>query len=263
MRISKTLLWIYSGITLIILLLISLYYKNIFNFMLERSTTLDLWSGIGLGMALGIGISVITINILRYDLWQKNEYWIMHVTLLMWEGLVLGYTLFYMFPHIKDNVINNHDHFQPDKMWPAFCTDFYNNWHVYAFFIFVICVWILLLVKHERKENKQNHDTDPIEAIKEESKRIPILMIFFSGLCLIFIMLLSLLKIIVKQDDNAYYFFNFGSIEKYEPFSNNPFFKNPFTPSLIIAAFGTIFVILIIYWIVNHKKRILVKQPHK
>ncbi len=156
MKKIEILSYIIIGVTIITGIVTSILY-----YLIGFSKELLWIPGLLIGMGLGVGIGWLIIVIRRTKRWQDNARWIKHIILRIWEGVILSFTIFYMFPHFLNYVINNvHNIFQASSIWGAFYDDINKYWYIYTLFFFILWVWILLLVRYEHDTNKREKQSE-------------------------------------------------------------------------------------------------------
>ncbi|MBN1693246.1 MAG: hypothetical protein JW845_06810 [Dehalococcoidales bacterium] len=208
----------FIGGTVIALILLVAY--NVFGVFDDPPNYTQLSIGLFSGLFLGVGI----IGLLRTHWWQVNSRSIVRIILLGWQAFILAYTIFYMFPHIHREVFKvgapeSLKFFQNFYIGEAFCTDFKDNWQVYALFLFAIIVWLLLILPYQLRKNR-------FEKFYDKNK-IPSYFLAFTVLCIIILLLLKFIKI------DSYYFFDRNTGEPHT-------YDNPFIFYFLIGMFGVI-----------------------
>ena len=138
------------GGTLFALILIINYNVNPYFF--DYSTNIQLSWGLLSGIGLGVGIGGLVVIIRRCKSWQKYSIRIKHYILIIWEGVLLSFSIFITFPHFLKNVLTGLDYFDLEHIWEKFVPDITKYWYIYAFPLFILFVWILLRLSYEREK---------------------------------------------------------------------------------------------------------------
>jgi hypothetical protein len=75
----------------------------------------------------------------------------------IWEAIFLSFSVFFMFPHILREVINNTDYGTLGEMWANFCTDIGGYWYLYLIFFISLIVWLVfkIWILYEAKKREE------------------------------------------------------------------------------------------------------------
>ena len=210
MRRDTAWLFVFMGMLFALLLIIAYIVNGFF-----VDSTNNQYS---LGALIGIGFGIGIVGLIKTHWWKDNLRWIIHIIMLVWEGFILAFTIYYMFPHVGKEVFQvgeniSLNNLQPYYILDAFGTDIKNCWYIYALFFFAIFVWLILLVPYEQEKNK----------LRNRYKIFQISLLIFSAVCITTLLFLRFKQILPNEQ---YKFFD----------------KDPFWFSLFIGISGITFI---------------------
>jgi len=199
---------------------------NINPYFFDYCTNCQLILGLFSGIGFGIGI----VGLIRTNWWQNNSYRMINIIFLLWEGFILAFTIYYMFPHIGKEVFKVGENIslndlQPYYIFNAFSIDIKNCWYIYALFLFTILVWILLLLNRQKINKSEKY---------YDSTKFPKLFFTFLILSVIIVLFLKYRQILPNAE--------------YKFFDNDQFWFG-----LLIGLFGAIFILILLNLLI--KKR--------
>ncbi|MHB8104825.1 MAG: hypothetical protein ACYDG5_04720 [Dehalococcoidales bacterium] len=192
------------------------------------------WQAI-LGLFSGTMIGFLFYQITKTECWKKHSERILQITLRIWELLILAFTIFYMFPHIKENIFDHLTFFQPFTIFKKLAKDVTQYWHIYALFFFALIIWGLLLIIYEKRKKL---------TLDNKTKKLPIIESLFPFICLVFLFFLNFCPINAysNSQEHTYIFFNLNT-DISVPHTN------PFLFYFLIGMFGAMFIITVCPWI--------------
>jgi len=93
-----------------------------------------------------------------------------NIVLTIWEVFFLGFSLFFMFPHVRENVFTHLDFLDFEHIWEAFTKDISGWWYLYLIFGITFAIWIPLKLWCMKESNKREKRID--ETLKQLIEKV-------------------------------------------------------------------------------------------